>query len=341
MTAATGQFVRFLFLRLDPAWRRLDPALQHDGRLELGEAILHHRSRMLVRSYSLAGTRGDSDLMFWQAADQLEAFQGFQTAILSTRMGGHFSIPYSYLGTVRRSPYELPPDPAGHPIRMQPQDARYLFVYPFVKHREWYALPSNQRQSMMEEHIRVGRRFPGFRLNTLYSFGLDDQEFVVAFEGDDPSEFVSLVMALRETAAAAFTVRDTPVFTCLQMSVWDALDSLGGAVGKAAGPTAGDGFVEVAALGDVPDGGATRVYHGADAIAIFRVNGRLHAVSDRCTHGRASLCQGVLDPARGVLTCPWHGGQFDIATGEARGEPAHAPIRVYQVKLDGSRILVR
>jgi len=126
------------------------------------------------------------------------------------------------------------------------------------------------------------------------------------------------------------------------MSIWDALDSLGGALEAVAEPSGpDDGFVPVAELHEIPNGGARRVYRGHDAIALFRVNGRLHAVSDRCTHGRGSLSEGVLDPARCVLTCPWHGGQFDITSGEPLQGPVRAPIRVYQVKLDGKRILVR
>jgi chlorite dismutase len=46
-----------------------------------------------------------------------------------------------------------------------------------------------ERRAMMDEHIRVGRKYPAVKLNTTYSFGLDDQEFVVAFETDEPSDF--------------------------------------------------------------------------------------------------------------------------------------------------------
>lgn len=342
MSDAPRQYVRFLFLKLDPAWRRQDPTFQRESRLELGEAILWHRSRMLLRSFSLVGTRGDADLMLWQASDRLESFQALQTEIFRTRLGGFLTTPYSYLGTVRRSPYELPEVEEGGRASFRPQEARYLFVYPFVKTREWYGLPLERRQALMEEHIRIGRKHAGFRLNTLYSFGLDDQDFVVAFEGDEPGDFVSLVMELRESGASAYTLRDTPVFTCLQMSVWDALDTLGGVPDT--DPSRGafnDGFMVVAELKDIPDGGATRVYLGPDAIALFRVNGRIHAVSDRCTHGRGSLCEGTLDPSAGIITCPWHGGKFDVSTGMPCGAPARIPIRVYEVRLDGTRILVR
>src|SRR5437762_13606014 len=82
---------------------------------------------------------------------------------------------------------------------------------------------------MMDEHVRIGRKYPAIRLNTTYSYGLDDQEFIVAFEGDNPADFLDLVMEVRESQASSYTLRDTPTFTCVQMSLWDMLDTLGGA----------------------------------------------------------------------------------------------------------------
>jgi hypothetical protein len=143
---------------------------------------------------------------------------------------------------------------------------------------------------MIEEHIAVGRRHPGFRLNTTYSYGVDDQEFVVAFEGDEPAGFVDLVMALRETAASRYTARDTPVFTCVQLALGDVLDTLGGEPAvRDRGPRRGDGFVAVARLDDLPPGTSRRVYASGEAVALFNVGGRLYAIANRCTHARASL----------------------------------------------------
>src|SRR5260221_2600815 len=90
-------------------------------------------------------------------------------------------------------------------------------------------LPKAERQTLMDEHVRIGRKYPSIRLNTTYSYGLDDQEFIVAFEGDEPADFLDLVMELRESEASSYTLRDTPTLTCVQMSLWDMLDTLGGA----------------------------------------------------------------------------------------------------------------
>jgi chlorite dismutase len=350
MTTERRQLVRFLFLRLDAGWRRLAAPEQLAQKRELVLAIDDFRGRLLLRAFSLAGTRGDADLLLWQLAESLETFQAFQTAVFSTRLGAHCTIAYSYLGAMRRSVYELPAHAAAPAARL-PQASRYLFVYPFTKTRDWYALPHGERQAMMEEHVAVARRFPGVRANTAYSFGLDDAEFVVAFEGDDPAEFSDLVMALREVRASAFTARDTPVFTCLQMSLAEALDTLGGAPAPRAtsAPAAAsngggehrDGrFVPVARVGDVPIGAARRVYSGDAAVALFNVDGRYFAVSDRCPHGRASLSEGCVDGEACVLTCPWHRGEFDLRSGEPLGGPPRAPIRTYEVKVHGDEILI-
>ncbi len=339
------QFVRFLLLKLNPSWRRLPAAEQIAQKQAFGAAIRQFHARMLLRSYSLAGTRGDADLMFWQVADDLETIQTFQTLIFSTRLGSYLSIAHSYLGMNRRSIYQFPdlPEIDRH-IEIKPQDSRYLFLYPFVKTREWYALPLERRQQMMEEHVRIGRKHPDVRLNTIYSFGLDDQEFVLAFETDDPADFLALVMELRESEASRYTLRDTPIFSCLQMSLWEALDALGvvAAAAVEAEPTArrGDGLTDVAAAGDLTNGAGKRVYLGSEAIALFNVSGRIYAVSDRCTHGRASLSEGVVDPDSCVLQCPWHGGRFDLTTGQPVAAPARVPIQTFRVTVEEGRILV-
>ena len=113
-------------------------------------------------------------------------------------------------------------------LEVRPAHAKYLFVYPFVKTRAWYGLPPQERWRIMQDHINVGREFPSVDLNTSYSFGLDDQEFVVAFETDNPADFLDLVQRLRTTESSSYTLRDTPTFTCISCSVSRALGALDG-----------------------------------------------------------------------------------------------------------------
>ena len=128
----------------------------------------------------------------------------------------------------KRSQYEDRLDPTTREkLKVKPGRAKYLFIYPFVKTRAWYLLPFEERQKMMDAHIEIGHRFPTVKLNTTYSFGLDDQEFVVAFETDSPEDFLDLVMALRETRSSEFTLRDTPIFSCIAGEPLAVLETLG------------------------------------------------------------------------------------------------------------------
>jgi chlorite dismutase len=94
--------------------------------------------------------------------------------------------------------------------------------------RPWYRLPFEERQRVMDEHIQTGHRYPSVRINTTYSFGLDDQEFVVAFESDKPEDFLDLVQELRSSESSAYTERETPIFTCVKRPIPELLDLLGG-----------------------------------------------------------------------------------------------------------------
>lgn len=344
VAAERRQLVRYLFLKLDPVWRRLASTEQIAHKEEFGAALKGFHSKLMLRTYSMVGTRGDCDIMLWQAAENLEALHAMQTTMFSTRLGSYFDISYSYLAMTRRSIYEFPDDPEfDRRDIVRPADNKYLFLYPFVKTREWYSLPKRTRQEAMDQHVAIGRKYPSIRLNTTYSFGLDDQEFMVAFEGDDPGEFLDLVMELRSSISSSYTERDTPIFTCLQMSIWDALDSLGGAMAKErqmlTGPST-NGFVPVATVPELPPGASKRVYRGSEAIALFNVDGEYYAVSDRCTHGRGSLSEGKVDPATCLLECPWHGGKFKIQTGEPKEGPVQVPIKTYEVRVQGDQILV-
>jgi chlorite dismutase len=339
------QVVRYAFYKLDPAWRRLSAERQSSAKIEFGETLERYHGRLLLRPYGLVGIRGDADFLLWQVAEDLDALVELQTALNRTDLGAYLSIPYSYLAMTRRSIYEFPADPQQHDQRLviQPSAAKYLFVYPFIKTRAWYSLPKPERQRMMDEHVRIGRKYPTIRLNTTYSYGLDDQEFIVAFEGDNPGEFLDLVMELRESEASSYTLRDTPTLTCVQMSLWDMLDTLGGAgAAEAVGrrPARDDGFTPVASLADLPPGTAKRVYAANEAVALFNVNGTVYAIANRCSHARASLSEGTVDPARCAVTCPWHEGVFSLETGRVLGGPPVLPVAAYQVKLDGDTILI-
>lgn len=214
------QFVNFHFFRLDPLWRRLPEMEKEKGRKEFLETAESFRAKgMLLYSYSLLGIRGDAEFLLWRITEELDPLQEMSAALLKTGLGKYVTIPYSFLAMTKRSIYvdkHVHPGQEGRRGRIVPGESKYLFIYPFVKTRDWYRLPKEKRQELMDEHIRVGHKHPSVKLNTTYSFGLDDQEFVVAFETDKPADFLDLVMELRETEASRYTLRDTPTFTCIR-----------------------------------------------------------------------------------------------------------------------------
>ena len=184
----------------------------------------------MVRTYSLVGFKADVDFLIWCVGTSPEQLQELSAAIRQIGVSGYLTTPFSYLSMTKRSTYVDTLDPEHQDRRrfITPADSKYFFVYPFVKTRDWYQLPFEQRQAMMDEHIQVGNKYPSVRLHTTYSFGIDDQEFVVAFETDRPQDFLDLVMELRQTKGSTYTLRDTPIFTCIAKPFTEILHDLGG-----------------------------------------------------------------------------------------------------------------
>ena len=210
------QVVKFAFYKVDRAFRAQPEEERSAARKDLAELLLESRERYpMLRTYSTVGMRGDCDFLIWSATKTLEEVSSLETEIRQSGMGRWLETPYSYLAMTKRSQYEDRIGDKREKLQVKPGRAKYLFVYPFVKTRAWYMLPFEERQAMMDVHIEVGHRFPTVKLNTTYSFGLDDQEFVVAFETDHPEHFLDLVMQLREARSSGYTLRDTPIFSCI------------------------------------------------------------------------------------------------------------------------------
>ena len=229
-TALKQQAVHFGLYKLRPIWWQLDASERRRFADEFLDLLGRWQERVLLESYSLVGLRADSDFLLWKAAESVEELHELGLEIANSALGAYLDTPYAYLSLTKRSVYVREHEHEGQEgtrLRIAPIGARYLFVYPFVKTRAWYALPLEQRQKLMNEHIRVGHKYPSVRLNTTYSFGLDDQEFVLAFETDQPGDFLDLVMELRETETSMYTLRDTPIFSCIKAAGQDLLRTLG------------------------------------------------------------------------------------------------------------------
>jgi chlorite dismutase len=176
--------------------------------------------------YSLVGLKVGSDLLLWRLAPSIDLLQTSASALLRSTLGLHLEVRHVFTGLLRPSTYVRKPT-AQEQGALIPDRKRYLVMYPFTKTTEWYLLSKDARQGMMNEHIRIGHEHPGIRQLLVYSTGLDDQEFIVAYETDDLTTFQDLVMALRETEVRRFTLKDSPTFTAIHRPMEDALSLLG------------------------------------------------------------------------------------------------------------------
>ena len=221
-----GQYVAYTFFKVDPAWRRLPIDERTAGKDAFAETIESFAPRFdHLRAYSCTGVRPDCDFFLWKISERYDVLGELGAALNATPLAAWLSTPYSYLATTKASQYTS----ARKARKIMPRNSPYLVVYPFVKTRPWYALPFEQRQRAMDEHVRIGAGFATIRNHTTYSFGIDDQEFMTAFECDEPADFMHLMLTLRESEASRYTERDTPIFVGQHVNIRGALDALDGA----------------------------------------------------------------------------------------------------------------
>src|SRR5256714_5822407 len=223
------QFVNFTFYRARPDWRLLNENEKRDCKGAFIAAVDDFRASLMIHSYSTVGLRTSADFLIWRIGTDLDPMQEMTARLNQTAMAKYVEPTHSLLSMTKRSMY-IEKDCSDHTedrTHIVPGQSAYLFVCPLQRTREWYSRPQDQRHEMMEENLRVGSKYRSVKLHTTYSFGLDDQEFVVVFETDKPADFLDLFQELRETKASCFTLRDTPMFTCRKRNLAECLDALG------------------------------------------------------------------------------------------------------------------
>ncbi len=221
------KFFNFTFFKVDPKWRWLNEIGKDESSLEFLELLRAANTKMKVRTYSTIGLRHDCEFLILTISPSIENIQVFASKIYSTILGKYVEPVNTFLSLTRKSTYSNQvklgferDDDGDAPLK-------YLVVYPFIKSREWYLLPLETRKQMMDEHIKVGRKYPDIRLNTTYSFGIGDQDFMLAFETDDLSSFQDLIMELRETQVSRYILKDLPMIPCVSKKMDEIIKSLG------------------------------------------------------------------------------------------------------------------
>jgi chlorite dismutase len=215
----TTVFLNFSFYKVDPKWRWLNELGKEEAAKEFASLIEIANTKMKVRVYSTLGLRDDSEFMLWMISKDVEKMQVMASKIYLTVFGKYIESSRVYLGSYRQSIYskntKMTPGYLLEDNIKENEPMKYVIVYPFTKSREWYLLPFEERMKMMDEHIAVGRKFPQVRLNTSYSFGIGDQDFMLAFETNDLMVFQDLIVQLRETRVSSYVVKDTPMIVCI------------------------------------------------------------------------------------------------------------------------------
>jgi len=217
------QFFNFSFFKVDPKWRWMADLAKEESAKEV-ENILK-TSQAKFRTYSTLGLRDDAEFLFWFASDTVEQIQDIMSKLYLTVFGKYITPTHVYLSSTRPSIYAK--GSGGHGWLADEEQKKYVIVYPFIKTREWYLLPLEKRKEMMDEHIEIGKKYPEVILNTTYSFGIHDEDFMLAFETDRLDKFQDLIMDLRETMVSTYIKVDTPMIVSVKKDIIPLIKSLG------------------------------------------------------------------------------------------------------------------
>lgn len=229
MSAGDQIYVQALGLGLDPCWRRRPDDERHDDGHRFGEAAAEaDRDGPRTMTYSSIGLEPGVDILFWRMASSIDALEASAAALLRAGLGRWLTVTHSFIGRIGPSQYVRKPTDQEQSL-FSGERSRYLIVYPFTKSADWYLLSKEARQGVMNEHMRVGHDYPTIRQALAYSFGLDSQDFVVAYETDDLVAFGDLVRALRSTESRRSTVSDSPILLGIHRPIDEVLTMLGAA----------------------------------------------------------------------------------------------------------------
>jgi len=216
-------YFNFSFFKVDPKWRWMADLAKDESAKEV--EIIIKNSGIMFRSYSNLGLRDDTDFLFWFAAKTVEEIQRVIEKLYKTVFGKYIIPSITYLSCTRPSIYSKESKAHGFVTGNEPK--KHVIVYPFTKTREWYLLPKEKRQEIMDEHIEISKRYPQVVLNTTYSFGIHDQDFLLAFEVDDIRDFQDLIMDLREAQVSTYIKNDIPMIVCVKKDIIPLITSMG------------------------------------------------------------------------------------------------------------------
>ncbi|MCB1022829.1 MAG: chlorite dismutase family protein [Acidobacteria bacterium] len=223
------QFVNFMFLRVNPEWRKLNSETKRIFKSEFQKIFNGFSEELLLFSYSLVGFDSKADLMFWRVGKSLDSIQDMTAKLYRTNLGGFLETVDNYLSVTGKMMFVKPEPNEDHDDRFQiaAGEKRYHFLYPCAKHSDWYAKTDKEREDLIKENFMVGKKFENIKIHMTHAFGFSEQEYIISFETDEPRDFLALAEELRQTPASKLTLCGMPIYTCRLRSLSECLDSLG------------------------------------------------------------------------------------------------------------------
>lgn len=219
------QFVNFMFLRVNPEWRKLDTETKRIFKGEFQSVYNKFSDDFLLFSYSLVGFDSKADLMFWRIGSSLDLIQEMTAKLYRTNLGSFLETADNYLSVTKKTMFVS--DSVEDRFHVNAGEKKYHFLYPCAKHKDWHEKTGEERDALIEENFMVGRKFQNIKIHLTHAFGFSEQEYLISFETDEPKDFLALAEELRQTPASKTTLRGMPVYTCRQRSLMECLDALG------------------------------------------------------------------------------------------------------------------
>ncbi len=223
------QFVNFMFLRVNPDWRKLNIETKKVFKLEFQKIFSEFHDKLLLYSYSLIGFDSKADLMFWRIGNSLDLIQDMTARLYRTNLGSYFETVDNYLSVTQKMMFVA--NSCGESVEdrfhVKGGEKKYHFLYPCAKSSDWYEKSDEERENLIKENFMVGKKFSNIKIHMTHAFGFSEQEYLISFETDEPKDFLALAEELRQTPASKFTLRGMPIYTCRLRSLSECLDSLG------------------------------------------------------------------------------------------------------------------
>ena len=212
-------FSSFSLFRLDSAWRKLHPTEIGHGKREFHEIVKSYSNQISVYSYCLVGLHGTGDLLLWRTGTSLEVLQEMTGKMLSTFFGRYLLTEKNYMGYLTQQ---------NSRSIFTPTKSRFIHVKPVVMTRDWHQLAPFIRDVIEREAREIAPRYPGVRLTTMASYGLDESDYVMVLESDSPELLVQFNNAFQGAQIYRYIDDSQRGITAISRSMSDILDLLGG-----------------------------------------------------------------------------------------------------------------